>query len=117
MGASTMGSRTPPGGATDEVTAADEDAFVENAKGSRRNGRTRTRPVVDARAAAGTAASVADATDGRRATGVRLPWGLPKTLARSQVEKGAVKGTKTSTTSQEAKSLGSIALSKVPPGL
>jgi hypothetical protein len=112
-----MGSRTPPGGATDEVTAADEDAFVENAKGSRRNGRTRTRPVVDARAAAGTAASVADATDGRRATGVRLPWGLPKTLARSQVEKGAVKGTKTSTTSQEAKSLGSIALSKVPPGL
>ena len=67
-----MGSRTPPGEITDDVTAADEDAFVETAKGSRRNG-TRARPAVDARAAAGTAASVADATDGRRATGARLP--------------------------------------------
>jgi hypothetical protein len=73
MGARSVGSLGPPGEATDDITAGDEDEFVETATGSRRNGRTRTRPVLDARTAVGTAASVADATDGRRATGVRLP--------------------------------------------
>jgi hypothetical protein len=72
MGARTVGSLVPSGEATDDITA-DEDALVETAKGSRRSGSIRTRPVVDARAAVGTAVSVADAMDGRRATGVRLP--------------------------------------------
>jgi hypothetical protein len=115
-----VGSFRPPGEATDDITAADEDALVGTATGSRRKGRTRTRPPLDRRAAVGTAASVAEVTDGRRATGVRLPClpcRLPNTLAKSQVENGAVKGKTTSTTSQEAKSLGSIALSKDPPGL
>ena len=117
MGARAIGCDAPLRPDSDDITAADADVVVESANSCRRNGRTRTRPRVDARCAVGTAASVADPTDGRRATGVRLPWGLPKTLARSQVENGAVKGKTTRTTSQDAKSLGSIALSKDPPGL
>ena len=74
MGASAMGARMPRGEAGDDVTGADDGgAFVATAVGSRRNVRTRTRPLVDARAAMGTAASVAELTDGRRATGARLP--------------------------------------------
>ena len=112
-----MGSLRPSGAAADNRTAADEDAFGETANGSRRKGTSRTRPAFDARAAVGTAASVADATDGRRATGARLPFAGPNTLARSQVENGAVNGKTTRATSQEAKNLGSIPLSKVRPGL
>ena len=112
-----MGSLRPPGETTDDIAAAVDDALVGTATGSRRMGRTRTRPPFDRRAAVGTAASVADVTDGRRATGVRLPCAGPNTLARSQVENGAVNGKTTSTTSQEAMSLGSIASSKDPPGL
>ena len=108
MGARILGSLGSPGEATLDVTAPDEAPLVETAKGSRRSGRIRTRPLLGARAAVGTAASVADVTDGRRATGVRLPCGLPNTLAKSQVENGAVNGKTTRTTSQEAKSLGSI---------
>jgi hypothetical protein len=115
MGARSVGSLRPPGAGTDDITADGEEGVIETVQGSRRNGRTRTRPVFDTRAVAGTAASVADAAEGRRATGVRLPRAGPNTLARSQVENGAVKGKTTRTTSQEAKSLGSIALSKDPP--
>ena len=73
MGARTVGSLRPPDEATHDITSAGEDVVVETVQGSRRNGRTRTRPLFDTRAPVGTAASVADATDGRRGSGVRLP--------------------------------------------
>jgi hypothetical protein len=101
-------SRMEPAEATEDIKAADDGGGTGSARSTRHRGKSLTRPAFGMKRAVGTATSlVTEAEDrgGRDGCGGRV---FPNRLATSQIENGAVKGTMTRTTSQEAKSLGSI---------
>ena len=93
---------------------ADGEKIVVCASGSPDSGTNLTRPAVEIAGTLGTAASLVTAADAGGATGACCLCAPPSKRGRSQVENGAVKGTTTRTTSQEAKNLGSIGVEDIP---
>jgi hypothetical protein len=97
-----------PAEAPDDVKHAGEAAILVCASGRPDSGKSLMRPAVEIQGTLGTAASLLTAPDGGGAKGVRCPWAFPRMPVRSQVENGGVNGTRTRTTSQEAKNFGSM---------
>jgi hypothetical protein len=104
-----------PAEAPDHMKRADEREIFVCASGRPDSGKSLTRPVLEIPGMLGTAASLVTAADVGGAKGACCPSALPNKPGRSQVENGAVNGTMTRTTSQEAKNLGSIALGMYLP--
>jgi len=100
----TVWALTQPAEATDNIMVADEDGVADSAEGILDRGRSLTRPMEETKRALGTAASVVK-TDEPGEAGVCWPCVFPNRLERSQVENGAVNGTRTRTISQEARNL------------
>lgn len=87
---------------------ADDEAVACERGDTRNTENTRIRPARKAAGALTTATSVETAVDADGTIGVCLAGPRPKSVARSQVGNGAVKGARIRTTSQPATNRGSI---------